>query len=171
MVLTKRQQMLLATFFLGLIGLVVDRVFLRPQGGADTASAEAAEQYAIPASSRQAIPAVPAAAQGPSLAERLHRLWPGEPNSQDLRDPFSLPVSWFDEIGGGSAATSDTVAAFAANHTLEAVVVDHRQTYALVGDRFLAPGQEIDGFTLVRISPRSAVFRHGGEQITLELAK
>ena len=95
MALAKRQKTLIAVFFLGLIGLGVDRVFLRPQGGPEAASADSSDSYAVPLSPAREAPSAAAEAQGPGVAERLEPIWPDrEPNAVEARDPFSLAGSW-----------------------------------------------------------------------------
>jgi hypothetical protein len=168
MVLEKRQKMLIATFVLGLAGLVMDRVFLRPQGGTKTASASAFELYGAPASTGD--PAPSPQTQEPTVAERLNRLWSGpEVNEVDARDPFTLTGSWQASPAADAPPAPDEAAVFAKAHPLVAVVVDGRQSCALVNDRVLAPGDRIDGYTLVSVGPKSAVFERQGKQIVLEL--
>ena len=60
-------------------------------------------------------------------------------------------------------------AVFIGTHPLVAVVMDGEKSYAQVGEEFLVPGQTIDGFTLVRVGDRFAVFEHEGSQAVLEL--
>jgi hypothetical protein len=64
----------------------------------------------------------------------------------------------------------DPAALFARRHKLQAVVMDGDQSYALVDDQFLVPGQVIGGFVLLSVGDRSAVFQGGGKQVVLELA-
>jgi hypothetical protein len=40
----------------------------------------------------------------------------------------------------------------------------------LVDDSTLTPGQSLDGFTLVAVGPRSALFEGDGKQVVLKLA-
>jgi len=40
----------------------------------------------------------------------------------------------------------------------------------LIDGRLLRPGQEIDGFKLVSVADRSALFDRAGTSVTLELA-
>jgi len=162
--------MLIAVFLLGLIGLVVDRVFLRPRGGPRVASADSPDSYAMPASPAQDGPSAVAGAQGPSVAERLDRLWPDrEANGVEARDPFSLRGSWLGNAGTGPSAVSEPAQLFAQTHPLTAVVVDGQRSHALVNDRVLKLGEKIDGFTLVSVEAKSAVFERQGQRIMLEL--
>lgn len=169
MMLEKRQKMLIATFVLGLIGLVIDQVFLRPGGGPRTASADAFEQYGVPASPEAPAPEPPS--DQPTVAARLERLWSGsDVNDVETRDPFCLAGSWQASPTAGLPPAPDEAAVFAKNHRLVAVVVDGPQSCALVNDRVLKPGDPIGGYTLVSVGPKSAVFDRQGRQIVLELA-
>jgi len=172
MALAKRQKALIGIFGLGLLGLAVDRVFLRPQGGPGAASAETSEIYTVPTSPTDDAPSASEEAQSPSVAERLDRLWPDwEPNAVEARDPFSLTPLWLDNAQAGPPAVPDPGAEFAKAHPLVAVVMDGRQSHVLISDRFLTLGGQIDGYTLVSVGPKSAVLERQGEQIVLELAR
>jgi hypothetical protein len=171
MALAKRQKALIGVFCLGVLGLVVDRVFLRPQGGPGTASADTSETYTVPVSSADSASSASAEAQSQSIAERLDRLWPDwEPNAAEARDPFSLADSWLHSMEAGPSTAPNPAAEFAKAHPLVAVVLDGRQSHVLINDRFLTLGEQIDGFTLVSVGPKSAVLERQGEQIVLELA-
>jgi hypothetical protein len=171
MKLEKRQKMFLAIFFLGLVALVVDRTFLRPQGGARAASAESVGTgESVPPSLEAAGPE--GKAPGARVAGRLNQLWAEETAAlEPPRDPFALPPSWFDNVVEHGVRMADEVALFLHKHRLGAVVMEEEKTYALVNDRFLTPGQWLDGFQLVAVGDRSAVFEREGKRATLELAK
>lgn len=170
MAFARRQKALIAVFLLGLVGLVMDRVFLRPQGGPGAASADSSDAYAVPLSPARTAPSPAAEAQGPGVAERLERIWPDrKPNAVEARDPFSLRGSWLGSTGAGSSASPDPAEGFAQAHPLVAVVVDGRQSYVLINDHVLKLGEQIDGFTLVSVGAKSAVFERQGQRIVLEL--
>jgi len=166
MTLTKHQKVLVAVFAIGLAGLIVDRVWLRPEAASADSPAGSNAQPSSPASrpSSQAKP------DKPSVAQRLETLWPDrEPDFSDLRDPFCLPCSWSGVQTDGPTAAEDPGTGFAATHRLSAVLLEGRVSYALVGDRFLTPGQEMDGFKLVSVGDRFAVFERGGSRVVLKL--
>lgn len=166
MTLTKRQKTLIGVFCVALVAVVAERVFVRPRGGPRAASADSPEEV---------VEAVPSAddqpgAESPSVAQRLRDLAGGEePNLAALRNPFSLPASWSPRTVQGSAAVPDAAARFVRTHQLTAVVMDGPRSGALIDNRFLVPGQVIDGFRLVSVADRSAVFEGQGRQVTLEL--
>jgi len=169
MALEKRQKVFIAIFLLGLVALVVDRVFLRPEGGPEKASAGAFELYGVPVSTAEPVTGPPET-QNPTVAERLDRLWSDqEVNEADMRDPFSLTKSWQVSAVASASPAPDETAVFAKAHRLVAVVMDGRQSYALVNDRVLTLGEQMDGFTLVSVGAKSAVFDRQGKQIVLEL--
>mgnify|MGYP001407146725 CR=1 FL=1 len=165
MTLNKRQKTLSAVFLIGLVGLVADRAILRPQGGPRAASADSPP--AAPAGPAQALAEEPPA-RAP-LAERLNRLLPAGMDSNELRDPFALPASWSDRDAAPVARVPETAAAFLRQHRLKAVVAQGAEMGALVDDSFLALGQSVDGFTLVSVNQREAVFERDGLQAVLEL--
>ena len=170
MTLTKRQRTLLVVFFVGLAALVVDRTFLRPQGGAAAASAESflpSDKQVSPVAN---IPVLEQQTGPAGVARRLERLWASqEVNPEQGRDPFALTVPWYDNVAGTDIKKPDEAALFVSGHQLTAVVIDPRMSYAVVNDHLLIPGQSLDGFKLVSVGNRSAVFEQGGRRAVLEL--
>jgi len=169
MSLSKRQKALLAVFLIGFVALVADRIVLRPQGGPRPASADprpVATAGTRPGTNLPAGPKKPPA----TVAQRLDNLLAGkEAGSEELRDPFSLPLSWSDTSAGKEGRTTDAGAAFARRHQFRAVAVRDGQSGALVDDSFLTPGQSLDGYTLVSLGSRSALFERDGKQVMLQL--
>jgi len=167
--LSKRQKALSAVFLIGLVALVADRTVLRPQGGPRAASADSRPG---PATGARPVANPPAQQKPPAtVAQRLDRLLAGkEVGSEELRDPFSLPPSWSDIAGAKPQTPVDPTGGFARRHQLKAVVVREGQSSALVDDSFLGAGQSLDGFTLVVIGPRSALFERDGLRVMLTVA-
>jgi hypothetical protein len=166
--LTKRNTALLAAFFVGLIALAADRTILRPQGGPRAASADS------DSGNRELLtdnlPVLEDKPQEAGVAERLSELWSGkEPAFEQMRNPFTLPATWFEAVNTTGELVPDTIARFMRTHQLTAVVRNGAESYVLVDDRFLVPGQILDGFTLVSVEDRSAVFEGEGRQVVLEL--
>ena len=170
MSLSKRQKALSAVFLIGVVALVADRTVLRPQGGPQAASANprpVATAGIGPAAGPPAAPQTPPA----TVAQRLDKLVAGKDvGSEELRDPFSLPPSWSDIAGAKQQTPVDPTGGFAHRHQLKAVVVREGQSSALVDDTFLLVGQSLDGFTLVVIGPRSALFERDGRQVMLSVS-
>lgn len=170
MSLSKRQKMLLAVFLIGLVALVADRTVFRPSGGPRAASADSLPA-AVPVVGRSGP--VPAADAPPpaTVAQRLEKLTSGQQAGSDpLREPFSLPPSWSDTTAGKEERTLDATDVFVRRHQFRALMVRNGQSCALVDDSTLTPGQALDGFTLIAVGPRSALFERDGRQVVLQLA-
>lgn len=170
MSLTKRQKTLSAVFLIGVVGLVADRAVLRPHGGPQAASADSllVSPTAAPAPDRApATGSVPARAP---LAERLNNLLAGrETGPNDLRDPFCLPATWSEAAPENGLRAPDAVRGFVRRHQLKAVFLREGQSCAQIDDDYLVPGQDLDGFKLVSVDPRSAVLERDGKQVVLDL--
>jgi len=170
MSLSKRQKTLSAVFLIGLIALVADRTILRPQGGPRAASADPLPASVGGAGSSSNLPA-PEPTPPATITQRLNHLASGQDaGSEELRDPFSLPPSWSDTTAGKGGGITDASGGFARRHQFRAVVVRDGQSSALVDDSFLVPGQSLDGFMLVSVGSRSALFERDGQQVMLHLA-
>ncbi|MCL5282146.1 MAG: hypothetical protein M1376_19835 [Planctomycetes bacterium] len=106
-----------------------------------------------------------------TVAQRLDKLTSGkEAGSEMVRDPFSLPPTWSDTTAGKEEGTLDVTEVFVQRHQFRAMVVRDGQSCALVDDSTLIPGQSLDGFTLIAVGPRSALFEGDGKQVVLHLA-
>ena len=167
MTLTKRQKTLLSVFGLGVIALVADRTILRPQGGPAAASASQSSDAERPSGG------APASEDQPppiDMADRLAALWSGqEPDLEQARNPFALPATWFATGGEALDRAPDAVRRFIRTHRLTAIGMQAGESYVMVDDQFLVPGRRIDGFTLVSVAERSALFECEGRQAVLEL--
>ena len=167
--LTKRQQRLLTVVIVSAVGLVMDRTILRPQGGPQAASADAtAAAMDAPAAGGAPDQNTPAR---PPLAERLSNLLAGAPSGpNDVRDPFCLPATWSETAAASAERAPDAVRGFLGKHRLKAVLIQGGVSCAQVDDSYLRPGQYLDGFKLISVDQRSAVFERQGKQAVLELA-
>ena len=169
MSLSKRQKILSTVFLIGLVALVADRTVLRPQGGPRVASAD---PRPVPAGSVPTSGPVPGTQGTPpaTVAQRLDKLVSGQgAGSGEFRDPFSLPPSWSGTAAGKTEKAPDPTGEFVRRHQLRAVVVRDGASSALVDDTFLVPGQSLDGFTLVLVGSRCALFERDGKQVMLPL--
>jgi hypothetical protein len=169
--LSKRQKVCCVILAVGLAALVVDRTILRPQGGPAEVSA-----YSPPGPDEAGIGATEHPdLQSPTvkLAEQLKTLCPDDSlDLSQVRDAFSLPASWLAEIHpeNGLWSQQDAVAKFTRDHQLKAVAVDGQASYAVVDERLLVIGQELDGFKLMAVDEGSATFEADGKQVVLRLA-
>jgi hypothetical protein len=167
MSLTKRNKTLLSVFCVGLIALAADRTILRPQGGSAAASASQSHDSEQPSGN------APAPSDGTSdvdVADRLVALWSGqEPDFEQVRNPFALPAAWFGTPDAAEDPACEMAIRFIRTHRLTAIGRNGGESYVMVGDRVLATGQLLDGFTLVSIGDRSTVFEREGQRVALEL--
>ncbi len=91
-------------------------------------------------------------------------------SAADRRDPFRPTLAW-----GASAMANEAppavppAAKFAAAHHLTSTVTAGSNRHVMVDGRILNQGQTFDGFTLVAIEARAAVFEANGQAVTLRL--
>lgn len=155
------------------IAFVIDRIFFTP------ASAEAAVP---PAMARPAAvetlavpPAVPVTASCQAipagwLAGRLRAAAPAA--NADLRDIFVAPASWRPAKPVAAIVAPKTqlfADAFRREHHLGGIVIDGRNSRAVVDGQLIPVGQSFDGFRLVSLSREAAQFVRGDEQVLLTL--
>ena len=107
-----------------------------------------------------------------SLAERLEKLssdYAVEPTNS--RDAFCPSQSWLAELRPETTITSNEarIQNFLQNHRLKAVVTFNNKGAAIIDDKYLPVGGELDGFKLIKVSERSAMFDCEGAQVTLKI--
>jgi len=178
-----------------LVALVVDRLVLAPSatGPQPAAAAESPPGPAAaatqpptgpeaPPTAAETDPASPSAGP-PPLASRLAAA--AERFSLDperLRDGFAPAPSWLAELtepppsepaeAAPEPETPSPAEAFREGHALTAVIMTQRGGSAVVNGRVVRLGQTVDGFTLVRLTRRSAVFAsEDGEEVELRLRR
>lgn len=172
MVLTKRQKVMVAVLGLGAVCLAGDKLFL-DGGSTGPSQAEAASGGgAVPLEPKLA-PAV-ATPPGNSLTERLDALRETmNLNLMATKDAFCPSGSWLSDLRPGerTAMSSDEVRvmAFGRRHALNAIVTSDCGGTAFIDDTFVRVGQVIDGFRLVRLGYRTAVFEANGLEVVLRL--
>ena len=170
MSLNRRQKRLVITFAVGATALLVDRLFLRPNGGATDVSAGSQRAAEILAAADN-LPALESESPEFQIALRLDRLLTGDdPDFAAMRNPFSTPKSWSDTEGPVAERTDSPFDVFVRRHRLTAVGELGPEGGVLLDGHFLALGRKIDGFSLVSIGKRTAVFERDGRQVTLKLA-
>lgn len=174
MALNKRQRASMGVLAIGLVALVVDRMFVLPQS-APAGPTAAADDYTITATSETAAAPPPVSSPaGLTAATKLETAWSDKNLRLDEpRDLFSLPPSWPRTQGPERrivpTVTAETV--FAARHRLEAITMDPQGERALIDDRLLRLGETLEGFELVAIDKESVTFEQGGQRVQLELVK
>ncbi len=100
------------------------------------------------------------------LADRLEALAREQKmDLVDIRDPFS---GGGQPVGAGRGGDG-TAAVFQQKHRLTAVMVKSSGGQAIVDNKPIAVGQELDGFTLVTLSKSTALFRSGRAEAMLRM--
>jgi hypothetical protein len=91
-------------------------------------------------------------------------------DTQQVRDAFRPPAAW---VGTTVVATPDELANAAKDFALRKLMAVSRKQngdgFALVGDKTVAVGASLDGFRLVAVKDRSAIFRRGAQRVELRL--
>lgn len=181
MEMTKQRKVLAGIMCAGLGLLALDRLVLAPP---QTASADVAAHSAASGTEPGLTGSVlndQAPAEGPeadsaptlpsftALNQRLASAHPAQPAQAEpdvsSHDPFALPEQWAPETPAAPdpqpqpQAAEDAEAleadrAFAASHTLEAVLDAGGTQHAVVDRRLLKLGDELSGYRLVRINAR-----------------
>ena len=178
MKLTKERKLYVGILALAGIGLLVDRLFLAPEDAPSNPSSAAAA--AIPTRPPVVVPsastgaAKPAESAGrPSCADRLAKVGRSLPaDLSDLRDAFRPSAAWCAAIKTAAPSPSPQQPdkpTFGQQHQLTAVVVDGKGGKAIVDGRCLEVGDQLDGFTLVSVGTKTAVFTNGDVRLVLAL--
>lgn len=174
MKLGKKQTVYGAVLAVAGVAFVIDRVLFTPPGadGATTAAVTVkpalAEQTTVPAGPAMESPqAIPAG----WLAQRLRAT--DAQSEGDVRDVFAAPASWRPAKAAAPVAAAQKARLFAEafrhDHHLGGIVIDGRNSRAVVDDRLIPVGQSFDGFRLVSLNRDSAQFVRGDEQVLLTL--
>ena len=186
MQLTKQQKVYGAVLSLALACFCVDRWVI--VAGNDVA-APAARKAPTPArrlparqspSSAAANDGLAVKASAPSVAQLAGRLQDaaraqGRPlDLENVKDAFRpsavfVPVRSAVVVVQPQAPTRDEVAEFIAAHKLQAVMKRTNGGVAIVGTKTIRVGQTFEGFRLVAVKDRSAVFRRGRLKAELKL--
>jgi hypothetical protein len=182
---TKQQKIVGAVLVLAVAAFVVDRWVIghEDDDGALVSAQGTAAPHRAPGPSRrtiqrQAKPAAAAVAAAPeaslgdvaALAERLRCA--AEAREIDLektvRDAFRPPQAWV------TAGATDEQLAAAALQARKLTAVARRPSgrgVAIVQDKTVTVGQSLDGFTLIAVTEKSAMFRRGSLLVELKLTE
>jgi hypothetical protein len=155
--MTTKNKAYTAIVSVGLLALVIDRVYFTPPAAA-----------AAPAAIAEAVPHAPLKTDGTSaepgpegtIASKLAAV--GLPDLQNLTDAFSPSKAW---IGGSQPVVDD----FKTTHKLTAVMTSHSGGGAIVNGQLIKLGQTLDGFTLTTINSRTVEFVKGSTKVELSV--
>ncbi len=179
MKLSRQRKISVVILALAVSALVADRAFL---GGGSTGPGRASG--ASPGPVKPRLPAAPPAAAAPpavmnalapaggqSLADRLRDYSRQRGiDASGVRDAFVAAESWRPKPQVAEAATRPVgrVPGFSEKHELMAVITGPKGS-AIVDGKCLQVGQELDGYRLVSVGHREAVFECDGERVELRL--
>lgn len=176
MQLTKQQKVVGAVLVLAVVAFAVDRWVIGNDEDLAVASSAAPRQPAARrpvARQTKAVAAAPEASLGnlEGLAARLGSIARRDSlNADTIRDAFRPPASW---VGASRTASPDEMAVAARefqNRRLTAVIMKSSgRGVAIVDRKMVGVGQSLDGFVLVAVKERSAVFRRGTQRVELRL--
>jgi hypothetical protein len=182
--LSKSRKVMLGLLGLAAVAFAADKLL---RGGA-TLQPNAAAAQTLPGGTVPALqPAAPAATEEAkaapallSVAERLKGLAETSGLNPTLaRDAFVPPESWIPEAPPPASTPAapvvkvDPAADFARNHKVTAVILVGNAGSAIIDGKVVQIGQELDGFTLVRMAAGSVVFKaiSGSSEVELRLAR
>ncbi len=156
--LNRRSMMLLGVTILAAVVLVFDQMSgskaPRSSGKAPDAPAVASVPAAPTAPSAPTVPAAPATVPAATAAPRLA---PPPPPDQGWgkRDPFEIGAKW----APSSSKGPDRFAGF----NITGIVCAPQGCKAVINDRVIRPGDQVDGARVVRITKSGIEVEKGGE--------
>jgi len=165
----------------GLAAFAADKTFFAPSDAAAQDSFVSEYAYAmtsstsILAAARSDLAAMAnLPAEGSDIADRLSAVVEARSlDLSDVHDAFEPSPSWFSDDGTfekqdmGGAAT----ARFVRSHRLMAVMAGGANGSAIIDDKCLFIGQQIDGFRLISVGARNAVLESNGVRVELQLSQ
>ena len=183
MKLTKQRIVLLGLLGLAGVAFAVDYLILPAPAAAPKPAAASSPLPArpigpgAPAARPASAPPAATAAPASTLADRLRRAGEGlDMDPMNLKDAFVPPESWLarPQTPAGPAAApaapvADSADQFVHEHKLTSVLIDSDGGIAIVNDKVLRVGQEIDGYRLVRLAPGTALFTSGDGSVNVRL--
>lgn len=166
--LSKSQKVYVCVFGLGAVALLADRVFF---GAAAVAPEAAGAGHQVAPPLREGTRELPlplqADAPGPlvqedTLADRVRAVAEASKlHLVDVRDAFSPSEALIGQLqkAGPRGSQQSKSEAFEQRHRLTAVMAGNAGGYAIVDGACVLIGQELEGFKLVSVGERSAVFQ------------
>jgi hypothetical protein len=165
--LTRERKIFLGLLGLGAAALAVDRVFLGP-AGASAAVGETPSAKAVAAAPAPAPVRPEKRATGPSLAQRLRgattRL-----DASSTKDAFKPSSAWGVTPAKVPAAASEDAQTFQATHHITSILQAGDQAIVMIKGKTYRVGEVVDGYRVVEIRTRSAVFQGNGPAFEVSL--
>lgn len=174
MKLTKQRKVYVALGTAAVLALLGDRLFLdsettgpRPAAAGVVSAAE--PNLAAPSAADQ-LALLPDPAN--SVAGRLSRIESEhELTAGGGRDAFAPAGEWLRPTAADKSQPADKsgISRFTRDHKLEAVVPGLKRGCVIVDGATMFVGQKLNGFTLVQVRNRSAVFERDGTKVELHM--
>jgi hypothetical protein len=117
-------------------------------------------------------PSISQATPASELAKRLREVGERFPKADPAqgRDAFTPAVGWSAQMNQGTPDNSAEFArAFQESHRLDAVMTIGDQRCAVIDGRTVFVGQALDGYKLLSVDQRSAVFEVGGARVKISI--
>jgi hypothetical protein len=167
MKLTKERKIYAGLFVLAACAFAGDQLFSGPkEAAASVDAAVVATAQAAPAAAGATKPN-PHSANTTQLAQRLRALDHEEALSASaLSDPFKLSKTW---DGAALAQGDGSISSFIQRHRLTAVMVSGVRGSAIIDGELVRVGQSLEGFKLVEVSTKSAMFERNKQIARLTL--
>ena len=179
--LSRERKVIIGILGVALAGLAADRLFFSSGLTGPAEASAAAGEFAVDASLEALVEEIDAEpALIPERTESITATLAGQfeeyarqgsPDVTGLSDVFRPSDSWLQtsDAPDGVARTISAADEFGVSHTLSAVIMSRSNPGAVVNRQLITIGQEIDGFVLVSVNERSAIFEARDEQAILTL--
>lgn len=171
---SRQRKVYVAILSLALGGLGVDRILL--DGGATGPDASEAS-LSLTTNATGAAPVAAASAVSPTsraktLAGRLDKIAQSESfDLTQVEDAFRPASGWLkqEQAKAKPVVKVDEVEAFTNTHKLLALVNNAHGGAAIINNQTVVLGKVVDGFTLIEVTKRSAIFEKDGRRVELSL--
>jgi hypothetical protein len=144
----------------GVAALIIDRAYFSPH--AASAGLRRAPEIPPAAVEAQPVPELSLTNEG-TISNRLKSVAISDWNR--IYNVFAPSSAWVNSVEPALARPDQ----FEITHKLSAVMSSHNGGTAIVNGQFIRIGEIVDGFTLVSVGPRSAVFLKNGKRVELSL--
>lgn len=170
MTVTTSRKVYLSVLGIALCALVADRCLSKSAtptaAQASAPPAWAASAPSVTAAERPGI--APTALSVDTLAARLQALQAAT-GQQPIRDAFAPSPAWLATPRSGPSVTSQRILNFRGSHKLSAIIQTAGAGEALIDNSLMVVGQFLDGFKLIAVNQRGAVFSDGQSSFYLHL--
>jgi hypothetical protein len=160
MKITNEQKIYVAVLGVAVAALLIDHAYSGPHSASAAPSALSAHTAVQP---EPMIPVESPSLNEGMIASKLKAIPPFDLNQ--ICDAFSPSKIWADSVQPQSARPDQ----FETSHKLSAVLSSHNGGGAIVNGELVRVGETVDGFKLMGVGARSAVFSKGTLRVDLNL--